>query len=94
MRKIDIQINQAKITSFEVEFGEEGLPEVTARIGLLAGGKQISSFALSTKSWQDKSFELPVSIIKPIIKISEELETILIIECSSAMGYLKSGFEK
>lgn len=90
MKKIDIQINQAKIKSFEVELGEEKL-DITARIGLYAGNKEISSFSLSTHTWQDKSFELPLSIIKPVNKIAEDLETILIRECSSALGQLTSG---
>ena len=91
LKKIDIQINQAKIISYEVEFSEDNVPDVTARIGLMAGSKQISTFALSTKTWQDKTFELPISVINPIKKIAEELETILIRECSSALGQLQSG---
>lgn len=91
MKKIDIQINQAKITGFEVQFNEEGLPDVSATIGLLSGSKQISTFTLSTKSWQDKVFELPISMIEPIKNISKDLETILILECSASLGQLKSG---
>jgi len=90
MKKIDIQINQAKILSYSVEL-KENQPSVTATIGLFAGEKKISSFSLSTETWQDITFELPTSVIKPILKIAEELETILIRECSSAIGALKAG---
>jgi hypothetical protein len=91
MKKIDIQINQAKIISYKVAFKDKDLPDVTATIGLFAGGKQISTFDLSTESWQDKVFELPTGIIEPIKNIASELETILIRECSSAIGQLSSG---
>lgn len=91
MKTIDIQINQAKIIGYDVCFNEDGLPDLTATIGLFSGNKQISTFSLSTKSWNDKVFELPVTVINPIKKIAEELETILIRECSSALGQLKSG---
>lgn len=91
MKKIDIQINQAKIKSFEVSFNEENIPDVSARIGLFSGSKEISSFTLSTRSWEGTEFELPLSVIRPINKIAEDLETILIRECSSALGQLGSG---
>jgi hypothetical protein len=92
LKAIDIQINQAKIKSFEVSFNEEGLPDVTARIALLTGNKEISSFTLSTESWQTKNtFELPTGVINPIKKIGEELETILIRQCSAAIGQLGDG---
>lgn len=91
MKKIDIQINQAKIKSFEVTFNEDEKLDVSARIGLFAGSKEISSFTLSTQSWQGKEFELPLSVIRPINKIAEDLETILIRECSNALGQLTSG---
>ena len=91
MNKIDISINQAKIIGYEVRFNEDEMPDLTATIGLFAGNKQISTFSLSTKSWEDKVFELPVSVINPIKKIAGELETILIRECSASLGQLKAG---
>ena len=90
MKKIDIHINQARIISYQVELDDKE-PKVTARIGLFAGNKQISTFALSTETWQDKTFELPVETIKPILEIAKKLETILIRECSSSIGALQSG---
>jgi hypothetical protein len=91
MRKIDISINQAKLLSFDISFNEEELPDVTATIALLSGNKQISTFSLSTKSWQDKVFELPITMIQPIKDIAKDLEVILIRECSASLGQLKSG---
>jgi hypothetical protein len=90
VKKIDILINQAKILSYSVELNEDR-PEVTAVIGLFAAGKKISTFSLSTENWHDKKFELPSGVIEPILKIAEELESILVRECSATIGLLKSG---
>jgi len=91
MRKIDISINQAKLINFEISLSDDNLPDVTATIGLFAGNKQISTFSLSTESWRDAKFELPISMIAPIKEISKEIETILIRQCSNSLGALKSG---
>ncbi len=92
MKKIDIQINQAKLLSYSVEMTDDN-PEVTATIGLFSGEKQISTFSLSTKSWQDVSFDLPISMIGPIKELASEIEIILIRQCSAAMGALGEGNE-
>jgi len=92
VKKIDISINQAKIVSFDIEFNEDGgVPDVTATIGLYAGKNKISTFSLSTKSWSDKKFELPIGVIEPIKEISRQLEVVLVRECSSSLGELASG---
>lgn len=88
MKSIDININQAKLLSYHVEMNDD-LPEVTATIGLLAGEKQISTFSLSTKSWQDVNFDLPISMIEPIKEIAKALEVVLVRQCSASLGALK-----
>lgn len=90
MKKIKIEINQAKIISFTVDM-EEKYPELTATIGLFSGTKKISTFSLSTKSWQDLTFDLPIHLIDDIKNIADELETILILRCSQSIGRLASG---
>lgn len=89
MKKIDIQINQAKILSYAVELNDDK-PEVSATIGLFSGEKKISSFTLRTQDYYGNSvkFELPFELINPIKEIASHLETILIRSCSSVMGEL------
>ena len=88
MKKISIEVNQAKIISYSVDLNEDK-PEILASIGLFSSGKQISTFNLTTKDYYGGiQFKLPFEIIDPIIKISQELETILIRECSKVFGSL------
>jgi len=88
MKKINIAITKAKIISYSVDLNDD-TPDVTATIGLFTGAdKQISTFSLSTKSWHEAQFEIPFEMINPIKEIAQELETILIRECSSAIGLL------
>ena len=91
MKKIDISINQAKLLSFRVTMREDE-PEVNANIGLYSGEKKISDFSIDTNSYyDDNKFDLPVSMIQPILKIAKQLETITARHCSSAIGQLTSG---
>lgn len=94
MKEINININKAKIMSFSVELVED-MPEVSATIGLFSGDKKISTFSLRTQSYYSESiqFEIPTSMINPIIKIAEELETILIIEANKSLLQLENGGE-
>jgi len=89
MKNIDIQINKAKIISYEVDLKED-FPEVSATIGLFAGDKKISTFTLRTQSYYQDSiqFEIPLDLIEPIKDIASKLENILILKCSQSMGSL------
>ncbi len=94
MRDITININQAKILSYSVELGEE-CPTVSATIGLFKGEKQISSFSLTTQQWmQGVKFDIPAGMIPPIVKIADQLEAILIEECSRSMNELPAHAEE
>ncbi|MDD5551469.1 MAG: hypothetical protein PHS34_09430 [Candidatus Omnitrophica bacterium] len=89
MKKIDIQINQAKILGYEVKLNEDK-PEVAAEIGLFSGEKKITTFRLTTENYYSNSvmFELPYELIEPIKQIAQELETILTRECNKSLGRL------
>ena len=89
MKSIDISINNAKIKSFYVSMGEEDV-NVTATIGLYAGNKCVSEFSIRTEKWQDldKRFDIPARMIPPILKIANQLEEIVTLHCSSAIGEL------
>lgn len=89
MKKIRIEINQAILLSYKVELNEN-LPHVTAEIGLYANQTKISTFSLSTYTWQDASFTLPITIIPKIKAIAKELENILIRTCSNSIGMLEA----
>ncbi len=89
MRKINIEINQAKLLSYDVELDDDK-PEVRASIGLYSGKNKISTFSLRTETGYSNSvsFELPPSMVISIKDIANELEAILTRECSKVMGEL------
>lgn len=91
MKKIDININKAKILSYSVELKEEK-PEVRATIGLFSGEKQITTFNLTTETWYSTAvqFDLPWELISPIKEIAQQLETILIRECQKSLKQLEA----
>ena len=90
MKKINIEINQAKILSYQVDLDEK-YPNVCATIGLFAGEKKISEFSLRTQEYYGNSlkFELPIALLDPIKEIAKKLEEILTIEASKELKQLK-----
>ena len=91
MKTIDIQINQAKISSFQVNLNDDGqTPDVNASIALLSGTKQISTFGLHTQQYYSGGirFELPPDMIEPIVQIAKELEVVLARECNKQLKQL------
>lgn len=84
MKKISINVTKAQILSFNVTLGEDK-PSVSASIGLFTeGGRQISEYSISTDAWNDdKKFNLPVSMIVPIMAIMEQLEGIVVKHCNN-----------
>ena len=95
MKTIDIQINQAKILSYEVNL-DKSKPEVGARIGLYSGEHRISTFGLRTETYYSDSitFELPPDMIEPIVEIAKQLEVILVRECNKQLKRLEAPKKK
>jgi len=93
MKAIDIQINQAKITSYAVSLKDDAPPDVSASIELMSGDKEVASFSLHTHAWQSSGvkFELPPDMIEPIVEISRQLEVILVRECNRQLKQLPEG---
>lgn len=95
MKKLDINITQAKLQSYTVELKEEK-PVVSATIELLtAGGMSVTTYTVSTESWySDKNkFELPLSAIAPIIELAKVLETVTVQKCRDSQLALGSGID-
>ena len=90
MKQIDININCAKILSYNVGLREEKEPYVCATVGLFSGTKQISTFSLHTKDWYSSGiqFDLPPDIVQPIVDIAQQLEIVLVRECNRALKRL------
>lgn len=88
MRKIDINVNKAVIRSFNITLDEE-TPTVSASVGLYSGEKRIASFSISTDRWHDVRFDLPATMVAPIMKIADELERILTDKCVEQLGRLE-----
>ncbi len=91
MKKIDININQAKILGYSVDLESEKL-ESTATIGLFTGDKKISTFSLRTQECFGDSieFDLPVKLIEPIQDVAKELEVVLVRECNKSLKRLEA----
>lgn len=92
MKKININITKAQILSFRVEI-KEATPVVSATIGLFtAGGKNITDYSISTESWNDENkFELPATLITPIVEIMKQLEVIVVKHCNQNQKQLNEG---
>lgn len=69
---------------------KDDLPEVYATIGLYTANEIcISEYSLQTNGWDDnKKFELPPSLIVPILNITACLEHIVAIHCQSSQRLL------
>lgn len=94
MRKIDIHITKGAIKSFVVTM-EDGLPEVAASVDLYADtGKKVSTFTISTQSWQGSEFELPPELVVPICDIARRLERTVIAACNREMKMLPAPADK
>ena len=93
MENINIEINRAKLTYFTVNIMDDGaLPRVYAQIDLLSGNKKISEFTIDSDTYQnERKFDVPTGMIKPILKLAKELETIVTLKCSAAIGQITDG---
>ena len=90
MKKIDINITQARIKYYSVNF-DRNKPLVDVSLSLLTNsGKEISSFNLSTGSRSNSQFDLDLPLLKEIQETAKELERIATIHCSSAIWELPS----
>jgi hypothetical protein len=94
MKKLNIQITKAQIESFAVTLGENK-PEVEITIGLYTEtGKKITTYSISTDTWRDDAkFNLPASIVYPIMEIMKELEVIATRHCREGQATLGGGDE-
>ena len=89
MKKLEIKITKAQIESFTVILAEEK-PEVSASIALLTeGGKKITSYSVSTNAWNEANkFELPSEMVLPILKITQEIEKLVVGHCKNQENLL------
>ena len=87
MRKINIEITKARLSSFTATFEEDGESEVlnlSASLDLMTeGGEKISPYSLNTKSYYGNTFNLPVNVITPIFDIAKEIELVATRQCRS-----------
>ena len=90
MKKLEISITKAQLVSFGVNLDEEGLPVVGATVSLLTeGGKQMTTYTISTGAWTNKDkFDLPASAIQPIVDLSRILESVVVKHCRDSQKAL------
>ena len=90
MKKIDINITEAKIKAYSVNFTWD-IPSIDVTLALLTNSwKEISTFSLSTNSWSSAQFDLDLPLLKEIEETAKELERIATIHCSSSIWELPS----
>lgn len=89
MKKIDIQITKAEISSFAVVL-KDGMPDVSATINCYTeAGKKITDFSVTTQDYYSGvKFELPMGMIQPIVDIAKRLEDIVIQETNKELCLL------
>ena len=90
MKDIDIQINKARIQDFIVTFKDgDDIPRVGVGVGLYSGTKKISDFTASSEKYYSKVvFEVSPQMIDSIVKISKQLEEIVVRECNRELKQL------
>ena len=90
MQKIDVRITKGEVKSFMVTL-KDGLPTVGATVALYTEqGKEITTFSISTETWQDVRFDLPISMIPPIKDLADKLEDIVISQCNKQMKIIEA----
>lgn len=92
MKKLDIQITKAALQSFSVTIDDE-MPKVSATIALLTeGGKTITTYTISNKSWneQDK-FDLPIAAMPHLGAVARILEEVVTKHCNDSQVALTAG---
>ena len=88
MRKLDININQAKLLKYVVELKDDKV-EVYASVGLYSGKKKVSEFSIGNQSYYSVRFDLPIEMIDPIMALAKQLEAIVVRECRKEMGRIE-----
>lgn len=84
MKKLNINISKAQLTSFTVAL-KEGKPEVHVTIALLTeAGEPITNYGIGTEAWRaDSKFDLPIEIMPMIGDIARVLEAVAVRHCQS-----------
>jgi hypothetical protein len=90
MQTLNININKARITGFQINLDEEK-PGITATIELLTTtGKPITSYSLSSRSWSPDHFDIPIEMVGPILIIARQLEKIVTDKCQTTALQLEA----
>ena len=91
LRKINVNITKAKITQISIDFSEKGDPEIYANLALYTeNNKQISTFTIGTKPWNQTRVEFPPNIHAHFAKIKDIIEVVAIRECNSSLNLLEA----
>jgi len=91
MKTIDIRINKARISSCTIYYKDDK-PRVQASIELLSdAGEAITTYTIDSESTWDKSkhFDLPYTLINPIVNILNELEEIVTEHCKDRIKMIE-----
>jgi len=83
MQKLDIKIEKAQLTGYDVKFDEDGEITVRTYISLFTKeGRKVTDHSISTDSYSfETKFELPLKCYKPIMDIGSELEKVVTKHC-------------
>lgn len=83
MKKLQINITKAQLTSFEVKL-EDGKPVVNVTIALLNEGNEvITSYTIFSDDWHSKKFELPIEAMPLIGDLARIFEGVAVRHCQA-----------
>lgn len=81
MKKIEISITKAQLTSFEVKL-EDGKPVVNVTIALLNPANEvITTYTIFSDDWHSKKFELPIEAMPLIGGLATIFEGVAVRHC-------------
>lgn len=97
MKKLNIEITNARILGYEVKFDEEGAePIVSVTVGLYTdGGKQITTYTVANKKYwgTGEPFTLPLAAATPILGVAAVLEQVVTQHCKDAQKVIEASNE-
>lgn len=90
MKKLQINITKAQLTSFEVKL-EDGKPVVNVTIALLNEMNEvITSYTIFSDEWHSKKFDLPIEAMPLIGSLATIFEGVAVRHCQAGQKALSA----
>jgi hypothetical protein len=81
MKKLDISITKAQLTSYTVSIEDDG-PVVSASLALMTpGGKVVTSYSVSSHSWKSDPLDVPITALPLMGELGRIIERAAVAHC-------------